>query len=357
MTAGLAGPVGIELTPEHPIDRIASLAGRAEDVGFEDCYVASHYFNRDPLAAATRIAAETATIRVGTAGANPYETHPVALASRIATLQEASDGRAVFGLGPGDASALGSLGIDRERPLRRVLETMEVSRDLWDGHRVTHDGTFRADDAGIEYDVDRPPVYVAAQGPHMLRMAGKYADGVLVNAAHPLDLEWSVERIVEGVNDRDPERGVVGPTGGAVQGDGEVHGDADHHGDGDVLTLAYASVSIDDDREAARDLARRPVAFIAAGASPAVLDRHELDHERAEQIGAALERGAFREAFDAVSPAMLEALSVAGTPEDVEERLGEIATYVDGIVVGSPLGPDLEGAIDLAAQSIDRLRD
>lgn len=328
VTLDRAGPAGIELTPEHPIEEVADLGVHAERAGFDSIFVANHYFNRDPFTVLSRIAAATDAVGVGTAGANPYETHPVALASRMATLQEASDGRALFGLGPGDESALHSLGIDRERPLRRVLETLEVSRDLWDGERVSTDGTFRATDAGLEYDVESIPVYVAAQGPHMLRMGAKYGDGVLVNFAHPTDLEWAVDRIAEGQSQR---------TDGV-----------------DPEILAYASVSIAPDGGAARDLARRPVAFIVAGATPPVLDRHGLDADRADRIGAALERGDFSAAFDAVSPAMIDALSVAGTPETVARRLRTIQDLVDGIVVGSPLGPDLHDAIDLASDALDR---
>ena len=328
MTLERAGPTGIELTPEHPIDELAALGARAERAGFDSVFVANHYFNRDPFTVLSRIAAATEDVGVGTAGANPYETHPVPLASRTATLQEASDGRAILGLGPGDKSALGSLGLDREKPLRRVLETLQVSRDLWAGERVSVDGTFHASDAGLEYEVDRVPIYVAAQGPHMLRMGAKYGDGLLINASHPADLEWAIERVAEGraerTDDVDPE------------------------------VLAYASVSIAQDGEAARELARRPVAFITAGAEPPVIERHGIDPERAESIGAALERGEFREAFESVSPSMIDAFSVAGTPETVSERLATIDDLVDGIVVGSPLGPDLRTAIDLASDAIER---
>src|SRR6056297_943052 len=97
---------GIELTPEHPIDRIVDLATQAEAEGFEAALVSSHYFNRDPCMTLSQVATATDEIAIGPAATNPYETHPVSLASSLATLQELSDGRAIFGLGPGDPSAL-----------------------------------------------------------------------------------------------------------------------------------------------------------------------------------------------------------------------------------------------------------
>ncbi|WP_256393587.1 5,10-methylenetetrahydromethanopterin reductase [Natronoarchaeum rubrum] len=321
---------GIELTPEHPVAEIVEYAERAESEGFDAIFAASHYFNRDPFVTLDRIAAATDEIAVGPAAANPYDTHPVTLASRMATLQEVSDGRGIFGVGPGDKSTLSSLGVEQERPLRRVLESFKIAQDLWAGERVSIDGTFETSDAGLEYDVEGEiPVYVGAQGPHMLRMSAKHADGVLVNASHPDDFTWASDRIAEGLEERPDDRG-------------------------EFDVAAYASVSVAEDADAAREIARQPVAFIAAGAAPPVLERHGLDAAAAEEIGDAIERGDFGAAFEAVTPAMIDALSVAGTPDDVAERIEDILEHADSFVAGTPLGPDLEKSISLVAAAIDR---
>jgi 5,10-methylenetetrahydromethanopterin reductase len=319
---------GVELTPEIPVGEVAALGERAEEAGFDAVFASCHYNNRDPFQALDRIAAATDDVLVGPGVANPYDTHPVKLASQVATLDEVSDGRAVFGVGPGDASTVANLGVDRDRPLRRVLETFKVAQDLWGGERVDHDGTFVAQDAGLNYEPQSGaeiPVYVGAQGPHMLRMAGKHADGVLVNASHPRDLSWSADRIAEGVADR-----VV---------------------DGDVDVGAYASVSVAEDEQAALAAARPPVAFIAAGAAPPVLERHGLDEERASDIGDAIEAGDFETAFGLVSDAMLEAFCLAGTPAQVADQLSAVGEHVDSVVAGSPLGPDRAAAVDLLADA------
>ena len=46
---------------------------------------------------------------------------------------------------------------------------------------------------------------------------------------------------------------------------------------------------------------------------------------------------------------MIDAFSIAGTPATVTDRMATLRDHVDGIVVGSPLGPDPETAIELAA--------
>ena len=320
--------LGIELTPEHPVAELGALGARAEGAGFDSAFVSHHYNNRDEFLALAEIARRTDDLALGPGVVNPYETHPVALASRMATLDELADGRGLLGLGAGDRTTLANLGIDRDRPLRRVLETMRVARRLWYGERVDHDGTFVADDAGLNYDAGRIPVYVGAQGPDMLRMAAKYADGILFNGSHPRDVEWAAERVAEGR--------------AARPGSEEDDEEADF--------VVYASVSLARDREAARAAARPPVAFIAAGAPEAVLERHGIDREVAAAVGEHVAAGEFTAAFEAVTEPMLEAFCVAGTPETVADRLAAVAAPADGVVVGSPLGPDLEAAIDLAGR-------
>ncbi len=320
---------GIELTPEIPVGEVADLGALAEAEGFDAVLASCHYNNRDPWIALDRVAAATDGVRVGPAAANPYDTHPAKLAGQAATLQEASGGRALLGLGAGDRSTLRNLGVERDRPLRRVLETMRASRRLWAGERVDHDGTFRTRDAGLNFEAEPLPVYVGAQGPHMIRMAAKHADGVLVNASHPADVEWAAERVSEGEAERPDDR------------------DAFDFG-------VFASVSVAEDGDAAREAARPPVAFIASGAAEPVLARHDLDADRAARIGERIEAGEFDAAFDAVTPAMIDAFCVAGTGAEVAERAERLLSVADSLVVGSPLGPDREQAVRLAARAVDR---
>ncbi|MEZ3142685.1 5,10-methylenetetrahydromethanopterin reductase [Halobaculum sp. MBLA0143] len=329
--------LGIELTPEHPVERVVELGAAAETAGYDTVFVSHHYNNRDATAVATRLATETDGVRLGPGVANPFESHPVTLASEVATLDELTDGRAVFGLGPGDPSTLRNLGMADDRGLRPVLEAFETARDLWAGERVDGGGTFDADDAGLNYEPPQGasiPVYVGGEGPHMCRMAGKRADGLLFNGSHPADLSWARDRVAEGIG----------------EADGKTADDFD--------LAAYASVSVGEDGDAAREAARPPVAFVAAGSPPPVLDRHGVDHGVAEEIGDLIAEGSFSEAFDAVTPGMIDAFCIAGTPETVADRIDAVLEHADSLVVGSPLGPDLDAAVELAAEAApDEIRE
>ena len=322
--------LGIELTPEHDLHRLVDLGIRAESAGYDVVYSTCHYNNRDPWAFLSRLAAETDAVRIGPGVANPYETHPVTLASKVATLDEASAGRAVLGIGPGDPSTLANLGLADRRGLRPVLEAFKTAQRLWAGERVDHEGTFDANGAGLNFEPPQGadvPVHVGGEGPHMCRMAAKHADGLLYNGSHPDDLAWAREQVDDGLGERPDSRG-------------------------EFELIAYAAVSIAEDGEAAREAARPPVAFITAGAAPPVLKRHGIDPDAAEAIGEHVSAGEFSEAFDRVSPEMVDAFCMAGTPETVRERAAAVAEYADGLVVGSPIGPDIETGIDLAADAV-----
>jgi 5,10-methylenetetrahydromethanopterin reductase len=168
-------------------------------------------------------------------------------------------------------------------------------------------------------------------------MAGKRADGLLFNGSHPDDLAWARDRVEEGLAER---------PGGGGDGDEEEKG-GDDGADGVFDLAAYAAVSVAEDADAAREAARAPVAFITAGAAPPVLERHGIDPAAAERVGDSLSAGEFSAAFDEVTPAMVEAFSMTGTPEAVADRAEAVLEHADSLVLGTPLGPDLESAIDL----------
>ena len=323
---------GIEITPEHPIERLTELGVRAEKAGYDTLFSSCHYNNRDAFGALHQIGAATDDLRVGPGVANPFEIHPVTLASKVATIDEATGGRGVFGIGPGDPSTLANLGYAEKRGLRPVIEAFKTAQKLWAGERVDVDGSFEATDAGLNYEPPSGadiPVYVGGEGPHMCRMAAKHADGLLFNGSHQADLAWARSQVEKGLADRPESRGAFDLT-------------------------AYASVSVDEDEAAAREAARPPVAFITAGAAPPVLERHGIDSSIASEIGKNISAGEFSAAFELVTPAMTDAFCMAGTVDDVADRMARVLDHADSIVVGSPLGPEIERAVDLAAEAYDQ---
>ncbi len=313
---------GVELTPDAPVSAIGRLAADVEAVGLDAAFISNHYGNRDPIVALTRCAGETDRIRLGPGVVNPYETHPVRLASQLATLNELSDGRAVFGIGAGDRSTLRTMGIDRDRPLAVVRESIHVVRTLLAGERSNRSGTIETSAASLNYPTDPAPIYLGAQGPQMLAMGASVADGILFNGATLADYHEALPDIRRGIDQR-----------------------PDDHGP--VSVLGFASVSVDEDREEARFAARKPVAYIVAGAPDPIAERHDLDPDAVSAVRDALEANDRESAYDRVTESMIDAFCIAGTPDAVAARLETLTTVVDGIVAASPLGPDRPTAIDL----------
>jgi 5,10-methylenetetrahydromethanopterin reductase len=122
------------------------------------------------------VAQNTDRVRFGPRVTNPITRHPIVAASAIGALDELSGGRALFGIGAGD-SAAHTAGA-RPAPVRATEEYLLTVRGLLHGEEVVYQGKklhmFR--------EPRHVPMYVAAAGPKMLRMAGRVADGVIIGS-------------------------------------------------------------------------------------------------------------------------------------------------------------------------------
>jgi probable F420-dependent oxidoreductase len=88
-----------------------------------------------------------------------------------------------------------------EHHLDRVREYVSLVRACLSGEPVDHSGDFfrvRRFRLGVRLGERRPKIVLAALGPHMLRLAGEIADGVLLNYLPASHVPWSVARVREG---------------------------------------------------------------------------------------------------------------------------------------------------------------
>lgn len=315
---------GIEFVPDMPIDKIVKLVKLAEDVGFEYVWITDHYNNKNVYETLALLAEGTETIKMGPGVTNPYVRSPAISASAIATVDELSDGRATFGIGPGDKATFDALGIPWEKPVTTIRKAIETVNTLIAGEKTPEGAQL----GGVKAVQDHIPVYMGAQGPKMLETAGEIADGVLINASNPKDYEAAVPLIKKGLENagKDISNFDIG---------------------------AYTATSIGPDAEAAKNAARIVVAFIASGSPAPVLERHGLPEGINEEIGALLGKGDFGGAIGAVSDDLLDAFSVCGAPDDFIpkiEALGEMG--VTQYIAGSPIGKDKEESIKLLGEVI-----
>ncbi|WP_226008181.1 LLM class flavin-dependent oxidoreductase [Natrinema salinisoli] len=121
----------------------------------------------------TACAVETDELTLAPGITNPKSRHPSVTANAIASLDHVADGRTVLGIGAGD-SAVYSVG-EQPATVDELAESAEKLRRLLRGEEVTFGGEpFR-----LESRQRDGTVYVAAEGPTTLRMAGEVADGVI----------------------------------------------------------------------------------------------------------------------------------------------------------------------------------
>jgi alkanesulfonate monooxygenase SsuD/methylene tetrahydromethanopterin reductase-like flavin-dependent oxidoreductase (luciferase family) len=170
---------------------------------------------------------------------------PPALAIQGATLTQLSGGRFVLGLGtggygPGFWAAAGL----PNRPIAVMHSYIRAVRDLLAGETVSSDGLTLGPRTTSLRSGPLPPVplYLAALGPQMLRLAGEVADGALLNWATPERIAVSKTLITDGA-----ARAGRAP--------------------GSVPTTMYVRVCVDDDVVAARRALGGQVLGYAMGAA------------------------------------------------------------------------------------------
>ena len=225
---------GLLLLPSRPVHEMAALVARAEALGYDDVWLADERFFREVYATLTVFAHATRRVRLGPCVTDPYSRHPALTAMAIATLDEIAGGRAVLGFGAG-VSGLAELGIDSSRSATAIREGIDLVRRLLAGETVTvkgeqisfHEG--RLDWAPARAGI---PIYVASQRAAGCRVAGRLADGAIMQGALAEPLVRFLRETVHGAAreaGRDPAR---------------------------IELVARLNACIHDDRGAARDVMR-----------------------------------------------------------------------------------------------------
>ena len=151
----------------------------AADAGFGS-YWTPQIFDLDALTALAVVAAEVPDIRLGTAVVPTYPRHPMALAQQALTVNQVAGGRLDLGIGLSHKPVVeGMWGLSFERPVKHMSDYLKVLMPLLTDQRVSHGGELVTGRGELGLRAEAPPVYVAALGEQMLKLAGRYADGTV----------------------------------------------------------------------------------------------------------------------------------------------------------------------------------
>ena len=152
-------------------------AADAERLGIDSLW-APEAWAFDAFTPLAYVAAETSTIRLGTAIAQLGARTPAMLAMSALSMQVLSHGRFVLGIGTSGPQVMeGWHGVSFDKPIARTRETIETIRTISAGEKV---GRIRSPLAP-----QHVPIYVASLGPANLRLTGELADGWIGNSFVP----------------------------------------------------------------------------------------------------------------------------------------------------------------------------
>jgi 5,10-methylenetetrahydromethanopterin reductase len=203
------------------IDEIHQRARRAEELGYDGIFLGeSHLSSIDSFQTLASCAMITKRVLLGIAVTNMVFRHPTVLAGAAASLNEISTGRAIVGLGTGDGPVY-SQGL-KATPLIEFEEGVRLIRRLVQGKPAL----FPTGKVGIGFTINKPaPIYVSAEGPKGLQLAGRSADGVILGTGFDLSVyEWAKENIRAGAAEAGRNESAIGIIAAGmlcVRGDGD----------------------------------------------------------------------------------------------------------------------------------------
>jgi probable F420-dependent oxidoreductase len=304
----------------------------AESLGYESAWAAEGH-GGDQFAILAAAAAQTSTIQLGTAISSVYVRTVPTIAMAAATVDELSNGRFILGLGSSHKVQVEpEHGVAYGKPITRVRESVEIIRALLRDGDVHYEGeTVRIEKFDLWFQPRAPeiPIYLAAVFPKMTAVTGEIADGLILTRSSLKTGEEVRQNLAEGARraGRDPA---------------------------EITITSLLPTAVAETRQEALDL-MRPGLALYAGFFPRynqLIVEHGFPDEAAA-IAAAWAKGDREGAIAAVSDAMVDATSVAGTAEECRERLEAYRQSGIDVPIISPFarGPGAKARFEIAIRA------
>jgi len=304
-----------------PYAFLAELGRQVEVKGFDAAWVSET--TQESIVQATVLATATERIDIGTNITLAFPRSPTITAMQAWDLNELTGDRFIIGLG----SQVKRIIEERfssafDQPAKRMAEYVQAMQTVWRmerGEDVTFDGdlyrVLRPGLGGRGRASDRamPRAYVAAVGPLMTKAAARYADGIL---GHPFTsdrylAEDVLPRVDEALAEADRDRSSFSVCQGVI-------------------------LCIADDREVAIREAKQQIAFYGTTPNYQPVFASYGDEELTSQLRDVWKRTGqdLNAMVDAVPDEAVSRYAVAGTPDEVRDRLGAIEQHVDHLILG-----------------------
>jgi phthiodiolone/phenolphthiodiolone dimycocerosates ketoreductase len=213
----------------------------------------------DGLAVAAAVAARTQRADIATCVVDTVRRHPSLLAQTALTIDHLSKGRFVLGLGAGEVENCGPYGFEFRKTVSRFEEAIKVIKLLWhsDGPVDFEGEFFHLHHARMDtelYEGKAPRIWIGGNGPRMLEITGREADGWWPLTSHsPEDYAAKL---------------------------GVVRASAERAGrDPDAITTAFLAVALLGDEDEVAEMVKAPlVKAYLLQLSAETLRRHGFSH-------------------------------------------------------------------------------
>ncbi len=271
------------------------------DLGYTDLWTAE-VAGADAFTPLALAAVWEPSLRLGTAIVPVFTRGPALIAMSAATLAAAAPGRFVLGLGASSPTIVSEWnGLDFDRPYRRTRDVLRFVRRALSGERVDASlDTFAVHRFRLENPPATPvPVMLAALRPQMLRLAGREADGAILNWLAPEDVARCLE--------------AIGNPGGEV--------------------VARIFVCPTGDRDHARRVARMMIAAYLTVPAYAAFHDWLGRGDRLRPMQEAWRSGDRKAAVAALPDDLVDELVVHGSPDECRDRIN---AYIEA-GIGTPV--------------------
>lgn len=302
---------------------LVDVSRRAEAAGAEVLWMPE--LHRSATISAAAVAAGTDHVGIGTAIALAFTRSPMVAALEALDLDEMSGGRFRLGLGTG-VQRLNEDWHNAQwgKPVGHLTETVRNIRHFWETCTTGKPIDLRGDYEPMQMKgYERPfpvlnpriPIYLAAMGPAMTRLAGRIGDG------------WISHELCSPAYLRD--RTLPELETGIARSEGKRREDFD------VVVSACCSVS--SDRAVAHDRVRGLVGFYASVRTYAdFFDFHDLAGQQQDVIAAFRSGRGADYLAESVPPEMVDALTMTGDRDHVAARIEEYAGLADAVKLSPP---------------------
>jgi 5,10-methylenetetrahydromethanopterin reductase len=291
------------MLPDYPLSESLDMIRTADELGYHACYSVDETWHKDYWTLFAAAADKTQRIRFGPNVTHVFLREPTLICQQLATLDELTGGRTEAVVSTGNFVMMQQYHIDwaKRKPLSRLKEAMYVMRTFLDEGKIDFQGDFFSY-TGL-FTAARPvqeriPLLMGGmKGPRSFEAAGEIADGLHHALSYSREAyDYMVEHV-------------------------KVGADRAGRDMADLDVGAWVVTLVGDDSAAVKAAARILVAFYIPSMPPEQLARHGIDQAELQPIFDAFASGDVKKAIDLFDPAMAETLSIAGTPEEVVEKI------------------------------------